>query len=181
MRPGNASFVHHTHRAFSLIELVAVVVIAGIMGAVSIASMGSLSSTRVAASARAIRRDLEFTRARAKNLSLIHWVSFSTGGGSYTIYEESRTTPGRTNATVLADPLTGKNFTRTVSSNGHDGVTLYTVSINSGTWLGFDIDGSPLDSSAADLATDGTVVVRSSAGTNKTITITAYTGAIQGP
>lgn len=142
--------------------------------------MGSLPSSRATASARQLRHDLEYARARAKSLSLNHWVSFTTGAGTYTVYEESRATPGRANATVLTDPTTGKGLVRSVSGNGHDGVTLASASFNGGAWVGFDVYGKPMDSAGATLASDGTATL-ASGGVTRVVTVTAYTGVVQGP
>ena len=99
-----------TRRAFSLVELIAVVVVISIMAAVAIPAIGNLTSTRAAAAARQLARDLTFARQQAAARGVTVWVVLSTANESYSILAESAATPGLANALTINDPATGQVF-----------------------------------------------------------------------
>jgi prepilin-type N-terminal cleavage/methylation domain-containing protein len=159
---------------FSLIELLAVIAIAGIMAAVAVPTLSTLASTRTAAGAKLILRDMSYARERAITTGARTWVIFNVSGNSYSLLQEPTGNPGRANAAPLIDPGTQRSFGETFGSGQFAGVSLTAVSFDSGVECGFDWLGKPLNASQNTLANDGTVTL---AG-GKTITVKSGSGLV---
>ena len=162
---------------FSLVELVVVMVIAAIMAAVAVPTLSSLASTRAAAAAKQVVRDLTYARERAMTSGIRTWVVFNVSGNSYSLLQEPVGSPGRSNAVLITDPSTQAHWSQTLGTGPFAGVSISSAAFGSGTEVGFDWLGKPLDSAAAVLTANGTVTL--SAG--KTVTVNAGSGLASTP
>lgn len=162
---------------FTLPEMIAVITITAILAATAAPSMLNVGSTRSAAAARSLVRDLTFARQRSIATGTRHWVVFNTTAQTWSILIESTTSPGRAGATALNDVATGRSFSQALNADPFNGVTMTSVSIGSGSEVGFDWRGKPLNSSATALAADGTVTLTG----GRVITIRAGSGYASTP
>ncbi len=161
-------------RAFSLIELIAVILVIGILSAIAVPTMGSLKTTRSAAAARRILRDLSYARERAIATGCRTWVVFSVATNTYSVLAEPKGNPGRSNAVTMTDPATGNNYVASLNTSEYSGISLVSASFDSAAEIGFDWTGKPLNSSASPLAAQGVVTLTAS----KTVTVAPNTGFI---
>lgn len=166
-----------TGGGFTLIELITIITIIGIVAAVAFPSLASLASTRRGAAQKVVLRDLSYARERAVSTGLRHWVIFSTSTNSYSVLAEPAGNPGRLNALTITDPATGSNYVQYLNTNQFVGVTLVSAAFDSGSEVGFDWQGRPLNNTAANLAAQGVVTLSGS----KTVAVEANTGLITAP
>jgi prepilin-type N-terminal cleavage/methylation domain-containing protein len=161
-------------RGFSLIELIVVLVITAILAAAAVPAMAGLAGTRAKAAARQVARDLAYARERGLATGTTVWVTFDTTSESYAMLQESVPSSGRSGATAITDPSTGRNFAQTFGTGEFSGIEITSVSIGGGTGkeVGFDWKGRPKDQAEAMLATTGTITM---SGSNS-ITIEPETG-----
>ncbi len=164
-------------RAFSLVELVVVITITGIIAAVALPAMSSLSATRSSAPAGQILRALGYARERAIATACRTWVVFSTASNSYSVLGEPIGNPGRGNAVTLTDPATRSNYLQSLSTTEYAGVSLVSAVFDSGSEVGFDWLGRPLNSTSASLAAQGTITLTQ----GKTVTVQVGTGLAAAP
>jgi MSHA pilin protein MshC len=162
---------------FSLVELVTVLVIIGILAAVAVPAVASFSGSRSAVAAQRIARDLSFARHLATSSGRRTWAVFSVPANSFAVLAEPTGSPGRVNAITCSDPGTGLPLTCTLNADPFAGVSLVSVSFDSGSEVGFDWLGRPLDSAGAQLSAPG--VVSLSGG--QTVTIAPGSGRISTP
>jgi prepilin-type N-terminal cleavage/methylation domain-containing protein len=162
---------------FSLIELIAVLVIAAIMAGIAVPTLSTLASTRAAAAAKLIARDLTYARERAMTTGSRTWVVFNTGSNSYSVLQEPAGTPGRVNAVSINDPSTQKAWVQTLGTAQFSGVSITAASFDSAAEIGFDWLGKPLNSAQASLAANGTVTLTGS----QTVTVQAGSGLTTTP
>lgn len=162
---------------FSLVEVIVVIVLVGIMAAAAVPSIASMSAARSAAAARQLTRDLTFTRQQALARGVTTWMVFNTATEQYSLLAESVQSPGRNNAAALTDPATGRAFVQSYVHGEYDQVNLQSVSIGgvTGTDLGFDWLGRPVNSSGTLLTAASTIIL--SGGVS--VTVTAETGFAQ--
>lgn len=160
-----------SRRGFSLIELVVVMVMTAILAAVAIPATASLATSRRAVAARQMSRDLNFARQRALATGRTMWVVFSTSADTYTMLEEPVGLAGRTNATALIDPSTGRVFAEALNTGEYAGVDLSAVSFGGGSEVGFDWRGRPKRNDTTFLTSTATITI-----TGATITIQPETG-----
>lgn len=157
---------------FTLPEMIVVMAITAILAATAAPSLLNLSTTRSAAAARQLVRDLTFARQRAIATGTTHWVVFNTTSQTWSILVESTSSPGRAGATALPDLATGRSFAQTMNANEYAGIQITAVSIGGGAEVGFDWRGKPFNASSAALSSDGTVTLTGS----RTVTIKGNTG-----
>jgi prepilin-type N-terminal cleavage/methylation domain-containing protein len=157
---------------FTLPEMIVVVAITAIMAATAAPSLLNLGSTRCAAAARQLVRDLTFARQRSIATGTRHWVVFNTSTQTWSVLIENINSPGRSGATALNDLASGRPFVQTMNAAPFSAVSLTAVSIGGASEIGFDWQGKPLNASEAALTTDGTVTFTGS----RTVTIKANTG-----
>jgi prepilin-type N-terminal cleavage/methylation domain-containing protein len=162
---------------FSLIELIVVMVIAAIMAAVAVPTLSSLASTRSAAAARLMVRDLSYARERAIASGLQTWVVFNVGGSSYSLLQEPAGNPGRANAVAINDPARAGAYTQTFGSGEFSGVSISSVAFDGNVVCGFDWLGKPLNSAQTALAANGVVTLTG----GKTVIVQKGTGLITTP
>jgi prepilin-type N-terminal cleavage/methylation domain-containing protein len=157
---------------FTLIEMVVVILIAAIMARVAVSTLSSLSSTRGRAAARQLLRDVTYARQWAIATGTDTWVVFNTGARTWTVMAENLASPGRSGASTMTDPATGKSFVVTINANEYAGITFTSVNIGSGVEIGFDWRGKPYINDATALASQGSVVFSN----GSSVTIEAVTG-----
>lgn len=157
---------------FTLPELIVVMTITAIMAASAAPSLLNLGSTRSAAAARQLVRDLTFARQRSIATGTRHWVVFNTSAQTWSVLIENTASPGRAGATALNDFATGRPFVQTMNTAPFTAISLTAVSIAGSNEVGFDWRGKPLNASEAALSTDGTITLTGS----RTVTIKANTG-----
>jgi len=146
-----------SRRGFSLVELIVVMVVTAIIAAVAIPATTPLTSTRQKIAARQLTRDLGFARERSIATGIRMWVTLSPSADTYTMLQELSTAPGRASATAFTDPATGRPFLQQLNFGDFIGVDLSTVTIGTGTEIGFDWLGRPMDSSSTLLSGSGTI------------------------
>lgn|GEM_PF-346041 len=174
------SLPHGTRRAgpqrsgFTLVELVVVIAITGILAAVTVAAMSTTQSMRSRVACRELARDLAYARERSITTGVGHWVVLNITTDSYTMLVESNSTSGRASATAFIEQSTGSAFKRTLNTGDFVGVDLLTVSIGTGSEIGFDWRGRPLDSTSSLFTTQGVVTLSSS----QSVTIQPLTGLV---
>ena len=163
-----------SRRGFTLIELVVVLVLAAILAGVAVPSMAGLAGTRAKAAARLISHDLGYARERALATGITVWVSFNASTETYTMLEESLSTPGRVSATAMTDPATGRAFSQSFAGGELAGVDIASVAIGGGTAneVGFDWLGRPKDQAQVLLTSTGTITLSS----GNSVTVQADTG-----
>jgi prepilin-type N-terminal cleavage/methylation domain-containing protein len=162
------------HRGFTLLELIALIAIAGVLAGVAIPSMASLGSTRAASAARLLASDVLFARERSVATGTRCWLSFDVAGNRYSVLSEDPANPGRVNAVAITAPGTGMPFVQQFGAGEFTGVSIASASIDSGSWLGFDWLGRPLNLAEAALSAAATVVIAGS----KTVSVEPETGYV---
>lgn len=157
---------------FTLPEMIVVMAITAILAATAAPSLLSLGTTRSAAAARQLVRDLSYARQRAIATGTTHWVVFNTTAQNWSVLVESTTSPGRVGAAALNDLATGRSFVQSLNAGEYIGVQITAASIGGGSEVGFDWRGKPFNASSAALTANGTVTLTGS----RTVTINGNTG-----
>lgn len=160
---------------FSLIELLAIIVIVVLLAGVAAPSIAAMSQSRAKMAARHLHRDMTFARQRAIATGTRSWVVFNTGAETWSILAENPSSPGRSNAVVLRDDATNAPFTQTLGVGSFVGVQIVSASFDGNVEVGFDWLGRPLNSSEANLAAQGTVVLTG----NNQLTVEVGTGHVR--
>lgn len=145
-----------------------------LVAAVAAPRLSALGTARAGAAARVLARDLVFARERAMVTGERCWAVFNLGAQQYSLLEESGASPGRSGASVITDPFTGKTLVRSLNTGDFAGVSLLTASFNGTAEVGFTWIGKPLAATEAALASTGTVTLTGGG----TVTIQAATGAV---
>lgn len=161
---------------FTLIELVVVMVMIAILAASAVPSLASLASSRAAAGAKQVVRDVSFAREWAILTGTRTWVVFAPGTETYSVLAEDPSNPGRANASVVTDPATGMPYNVTLGSASTEfsGVEIVSAAFDGAAQIGFDWLGQPLNSGETALAADGSVTMAS----GHTINVKMGTGLI---
>jgi len=163
---------------FTLIELIVVLVVTAIVAAVALPSLASASTTRRAIGANQMVRDLAYARERAISTGTRTWVVFSTTTNSYSVLQENPASPGRVGAIALDDPANpGRTYVQYFGTGDFVTVSLQSVSIGTGSEVGFDWIGKPYDSTSVALTSAGVVTLVG----GKTVTIQPITGLATTP
>ena len=139
--------------------------------------MSSAAGTRTAVAANQIRRDLGYARERTLATGIRAWVVFSPGTNSYSVLEEPIGNPGRSNALTMTDPVTGRTFAQSLSAPEFAGTVLVSAVFDSGSEVGFDWKGRPLNATGALLAAQGVVTLSG----GRTVTVKAGSGLADTP
>lgn len=160
---------------FTLIELLAVLIIVGIMAGVAWPSMSNLGSTRSGLAGRQLLRDLTFARQRAMATGTIHWVAFDTGLGTWSVYVENPSSPGRAGASILTDLANGMPYVTSLATAEFHGVSITSCNFGGGPEIGFNWIGKPLVVGGFDMSTQGVVTLTG----GRQVTVEARTGHIR--
>lgn len=150
------------------------VALVGILSVIALPSFLHLRSARDGAAAQQLYNDLIFARQRAVAIGVPHWVAIDTQAQQWVLLMESASDPGKTNASALDDPATGRSFVQTLDTEDFSGVTFAEVNFDGGPDIGFDAAGRPLNDSENPLSQEG--VARFVRG--HTVTITPGTGLV---
>ena len=165
-------------RGFTLPELIVVLTVTATIAAVVVPSLSSIGSTRRAAAARMIVRDLTYARERALETGTRTWVVFSPGTNSYSVLAENPASPGRAGAITMQDPANpGRTYVQYLNVGEYPGVLLVSASINGGAEVGFDWLGRPLNNTEVPLSANGTITLTGPV----TVTIQRGTGLATTP
>jgi prepilin-type N-terminal cleavage/methylation domain-containing protein len=158
--------------AFTLIELIVVIVIVAIMAGVAVPTLSTLGASRARMAARQLHRDVTFARQRAMSTGIVHWLVLNTSSKTWTVMSENSASPGRSGASALTDPATGKTYVTTINTGDYVGVTFSSVSFDGGVEIGFDWQGKPRINDSTSLASQGLVVFNN----GSRVTVEATTG-----
>lgn len=159
---------------FTLIELVAVLVVAAIVGVTAAVQLGSIDATRASSAARALQRDITYTRERAMTAGLNHWMVFSVSTNSYSVLADTAASPGRSSALTLTDPSTGMPMLQRLGSNESAGASIASASFEGASEFGFDWLGRPIASNGDRLRSQGIVTL----GSGHQVRVQAGTGVV---
>lgn len=159
---------------FTLVELIAVLLIVAIMAGVAVPSLGSISGTRASMAARQLLRDMTFARQRALATGTTCWVKFDTTAKTWTLLRDDPSNPGLANAIILTDLATGSTYILTLGSGNFASVDFSSCNFDSGTSVGFNWLGEPMQANGTALAAQGSVVLTN----NHQITVNASTGMV---
>ncbi len=139
-------------------ELVVVMTVTVIMSGVAVVALSSTTGNRATIAAKRLLRDMTFARQRAIATGTGTWVVFDTGAPqTWSILSEDPSDPGRAAATPLTDPATGADMVETLGTGTFIGVQLVSATFDTGSEVGFDWLGQPLNSDDDPLAVAGTV------------------------
>jgi prepilin-type N-terminal cleavage/methylation domain-containing protein len=144
-------------RGYTLVELVVVMVLASIMAAATAPALWSVGQARRAAAAAHVLRDVTFARQWALATGMRTWVSFDVAAGSYRVLVEDGENPGRANASLVAEPGTGRPIERSLGTGILAGAGLVSAAFDGGAEVGFDWLARPLNVGELPLSADGAV------------------------
>lgn len=157
-----------------MMELVVVVVITGIMAAVAVPAMSTTPTMRARVACRELARDLAYARERAVSTGVGHWVVFDAALNTYDLLVENPSSPGRAGAAAFTEPSTGNAFHRALSTGDYAGVDLLSASIGSGSEVGFDWMGRPVDTTGSPLTAQAVATLSG----GQSVTIEPGTGLV---
>jgi len=157
---------------FTMVELALVLAIVGILAWVAWPRFESFYEIRLDTAARRVAADLRYAQNRSIGTRRVHGVLFEPSTGRYTVFAPTPATP----ATDPADP--GKPLRVAFTGSGEfRGVTLASASFGTTPGIQFDYFGVPLDTTGAELAAPGRVVL-SCQGQSDTIEVSPNTGKV---
>lgn len=144
-----------------MVELVVVLVIVAVLAATAAPAMNSITSGRARLATDRLLRDLTFAQQRAMATGATSWVTFDTASDSWGVLAEDPSNPGRTGATGIVDPATGRPYAVTMGTGSDDypDVDLLSVNIDSGFEVGFDWLGRPLNAGETALSNIGIITI----------------------
>ena len=116
-----------------------------------------MDDTRAATAAKQLQRDLSLARQYAVATGTRSWVVFNTSSETWSVMAEDPNNPGRSNATVMADPATGDVYTITLGVEPFTNVQLTAAAFDGDVEVGFDWLGAPLNAAETPLAAQGSV------------------------
>lgn len=135
-------------------------VLAAILAAIATPAISRASSLRASVAANTLYQDILYARERALVTGVTTWIEFSLPDG-WSILAEDPASPGRGSATPLLDPATSAPVDRSLDQDHFAGVSLASFTIRSGTSLGFDPLGRPLDDSGSPLSAPAIILFSS--------------------
>lgn len=160
---------------FTLIELLAVMILLAIISAVVVPTLTGVSTTRQAAAAARLVRDLQLARQRSVARGVRTWVVVNVNQQQYALFIEDPAAPGRAGRVPMVDDATGRPFVVSLNQGAWRGASIEGVDIAGAAEIGFDTRGRPLGADEVILAADGTI----SLSGEHSVRITARTGMVQ--
>lgn len=139
---------------FTLIEAVITITLLGILAWVAYPKLTATTEIRLAAAAHRVAADLRYAQSRSIGTRVVYGIRFEPGAGRYTVYA-----PAWSAAAVdpadRSKPL-AIDFARRTE---YQGVTIAVAAFGATPGVSFDYFGVPRDTSGADLAAAGCVVL----------------------
>lgn len=171
-RTGRTRRTGRTEAGFSLVELILVITIMGILAWVAYPRLTVTSEIKLDAAARRVAADLRYAQNRSIGTRVVHGLLFDASAERYTVFAP-------TPATAAVDPADrakslAVDFTRRAE---YQGVTIVSAAFGSTPGVKFDYFGVPRDTSGADIATTGRVVL-TCGGLADTVEVTPGTGKV---
>lgn len=155
--------------AFTIVEITMVIAIIGILAVVVAISGGSL---KLSGAANKLMFDLRYAQQLAISRGVSCGVSYDPSNNNYFAYI------GDT-STIATDPHTGGTLLVDYDvDNEYKGINL--ISTNFGDLISFDYMGTPYDSGATALSSQGIVALQHGSAT-QTVTIEPSTGKVKVP
>lgn len=157
---------------FTLVETAIVIALLGILAWIAYPKLTATSEIRLDAAARRVAADLRYAQSRSIGTRVVHGLLFETAADRYTLYA-----PAWVAAAV--DPADrGKplqvDFVRRTE---YQGIAIASASFGSTPGVSFDYFGVPRDTSGADLAAAGSVVLTYQ-GRADTVVVAPGTGKV---
>lgn len=145
-----------SERGHTLIELTMVVTIVGVLASATVISLRGLDATRQNLAAVRIRSALVYAQETAMSSDADTWVVFDESTEQVSVFVEDPANPGSANRLALADPLTRKAMTLSLSDSG---AGIESADFGGTLEVQFDQSGLPYDEHGDALTDDGTVTV----------------------
>lgn len=157
---------------FTLVELALVIAIIAILAWIAYPKIAAVSEIRLDAAARRVAADLRYAQNRSIGTRVVHGLFFEPAAGRYTVYAPTLATP-------VVDPADRGRNLRVVFNQKieYRGVAITSASFGSTPGVSFDYFGVPRDTSGADLAAPGRVIL-SYQGSTDTVEVAPNTGAV---
>ena len=157
---------------FTVIELALVIALIGILAWIAYPKFASVYEVKLDAAAGRVAGDLRYAQSRAIGTRTVHGVLFEPAQSRYTVFAPGPAAP-------VSDPADPGHALRVdfTAKKEFQGVSIASASFGSTRGVKFDFFGVPLDTSGAELAAPGRVVL-SYQGYTDTVEVSPGTGAV---
>ena len=162
-------------RGFTLVELAVIIALMAILAAVAVPTLDRIGESRAGMASSMLARDLAFARQYAVATGRRTWLVVREDGDGWDLLVEPAGSQDRSAAVPMADEITGRVRTRSLSALGDDDVTVANVDVDGEREIGFDWRGRPLNAAEADCAADALFTMSSGA----VVTVVKETGFVR--
>ncbi|UCG35304.1 MAG: hypothetical protein JSW17_00450 [Candidatus Omnitrophota bacterium] len=164
------NLIHAKRKSFSLIELVTVIVALGVFSVAVVVSTDSAKVNKLIGAANKLMFDIRYAQQLALSRHTDCGVSFDPASDTYFVYI------GDTSTKAIDPHLRTEFMVDYTSESEYSGIDL--VSTNFGDLISFDNIGTPYDSSAVELSSQGSVIIQTNSYT-KNVTVQPSTGKVK--
>jgi len=162
--------IHTKRKTFSIIELVMVIVALGVFSVAVVVSIDSAKVNKLIGAASKLTFDIRYAQQLALSRHTTCGVSFDPGNDTYFVYV------GDTSTKAIDPHMRTEFIVDFTSQSEYSGIDL--ASTDFGDLLSFDSIGTPYDSSAVALSSQGNIVLGTGSYT-KTVTVQPSTGKVE--
>lgn len=166
--PRTASALRSAVRGFTVVELIATLTVAALVAITAMPALARIDILRGSAAAARIAEDLRAARCRAMGSGINCYLLFSTTNKRWSVVRQNGGT-GSGSTIAVTDPTTGKPMSD--STNLSSSLTL---TLPSGSDLGFDFKGRPIIADGSLLTVDAII----NPGGGRQVRVTGRTGAV---